>query len=136
MPKMFDQWRTRSPCYNDSHHEWADTVKRFIEGKSLRTSIRGERAGMLPRELHRKAAEVGILGLGFPEEFGGITEGIDRFHGLVTGVEMANVGAGGLLASLMIHGVALPPVVAAGSAALKRGSCRRCCRERRSSPSA
>ena len=71
---------------------------------------------------------MGILGLGFPEEFGGITEGIDRFHGLVTGIEMANVGAGGLLASLMIHGVALPPVVAAGSAAIGPSGSPRYCR--------
>ncbi|NBP08733.1 MAG: acyl-CoA dehydrogenase, partial [Gammaproteobacteria bacterium] len=119
MPKMFDQWRMRSPYYNDSHHEWSDTVRRFVEREISPHIDAWERAGMLPRELHRKAADVGILGLGFPEEYGGTTEGIDRFHGLVTGVELAEVGAGGLLASLMIHGVALPPVIAAGSPAIK-----------------
>lgn len=120
MPKMFDQWRARSPYYNDSHHEWADTVRRFVEREITPHIDAWERAGQLPRELHRKAAAVGILGLGFPEEYGGVTEGIDRFHGLVTGIELANVGAGGLLASLMIHGVALPPVIAAGSVAMKQ----------------
>lgn len=119
MPKMFDQWRMRSPYYNDSHHEWSDTVRRFVEREISPHIDAWERAGMLPRELYRKAADVGILGLGFPEEYGGTTEGIDRFHGLVTGVELAEVGAGGLLASLMIHGVALPPVIAAGSPAIK-----------------
>jgi len=119
MSKMFDQWRMRSPHYNDSHHEWSDTVRRFVEREISPHIDAWERAGMLPRELHRKAAEVGILGLGFPEEHGGTTEGIDRFHGLVTGVELAEVGAGGLIASLMIHGVALPPVIAAGSRTIK-----------------
>ncbi len=119
MPMMFDQWRKRSPYYNDSHEEWSSTVKKFVTREIEPNIDAWERAGTLPRELHRKAADVGILGLGFPEEFGGITDGIDRFHGLITGIEMAQVGAGGLLASLMIHGVALPPVIAAGSAALK-----------------
>lgn len=119
MPNMFDQWRKRSPYYNDSHEEWSTTVKKFVAREIEPNIDAWERAGTLPRELHRKAAEVGILGLGFPEEYGGITEGIDRFHGLITGIEMAQVGAGGLLASLMIHGVALPPVIAAGSTAIK-----------------
>jgi acyl-CoA dehydrogenase len=116
---MFDQWRKRSPYYNDSHEEWSTTVKKFVAREIDPNIDAWERAGTLPRDLHRKAAEVGILGLGFPEEYGGITEGIDRFHGLITGIEMAQVGAGGLLASLMIHGVALPPVIAAGSTAIK-----------------
>ncbi|NBU24531.1 MAG: acyl-CoA dehydrogenase [Gammaproteobacteria bacterium] len=120
MPKMFDQWCARSPHYNDSHREWADTVKRFVAREIEPHIDAWERAGELPRELHRKAAEVGLIGLGFPEEFGGVTEGIDRFHGLISGAELAQAGAGGLLASLMIHGVALPPVIAAGSAELKR----------------
>ena len=30
-----------------------------------------EDARELPRELHRKAAAAGILGLGYPEEYGG-----------------------------------------------------------------
>ena len=96
MPKLFDQWRMRSPYYNDSHHEWSDTVRRFVEREINPHIDAWERAGMLPRELHRKAAEVGIMGLGFPEEFGGISDGIDRFHGLVTGVEMAIDGGASL----------------------------------------
>jgi acyl-CoA dehydrogenase len=120
MPNLFDEWRKRSPYYNESHEEWTSTVKKFVSREIEPNIDAWERAGSLPRELHRKAADVGILGLGFPEEFGGITQGIDRFHGLITGIEMAHVGAGGLLASLMIHGVALPPVVAAASPALKQ----------------
>ena len=120
MPKMFDQWRARSPYYNDSHEDWAQTVRRFCEHEVVPHIDRWEREGELPRELHRKAAEVGLIGLGFPEAYGGVTEGVDRFHGLVAGAELAAVGAGGLLASLMIHGVALPPIIAAGSAALKQ----------------
>jgi len=119
MPKMFDQWRARSPHYSDSHEAWAMTVRRFVEKEVMPHIDRWELEGQLPRELHGKAAAVGILGLGFPEQYGGISEGIDRFHGLVSGAELANVGAGGLLAGLMVHGVALPPILAMGSSAMK-----------------
>jgi len=119
MPKMFDQWRARSPHYSDSHEAWAMAVRRFVEKEVTPNIDRWEREGQLPRELHRKAAAVGILGLGFPEQYGGTSEGIDQFHGLVSGAELANVGAGGLLAGLMVHGVALPPILAMGSSAMK-----------------
>lgn len=119
MPKLFDQWRARSPYYNESHEAWARTVRRFVDKEVVPHIDRWEREGQLPRELHRQAAAIGIVGLGFPEEYGGITEGVDRFHGLISGAELANVGAGGLLAGLMIHGVALPPILAAGSKEMK-----------------
>ncbi|MFX6019388.1 acyl-CoA dehydrogenase family protein, partial [Acinetobacter baumannii] len=42
------------------------------------------------------------------------------FHGLTQTEELAAVGAGGLSASLMTHGIGLPPVLALGSEALKQ----------------
>ena len=66
--------------------------------------------GAIPDELWPKAAEVGLLGLGFPEEFGGVTEGIDIWHSIIVNEEMARVAVGGVTASLMVHGIGLPPV--------------------------
>ncbi len=117
---IFEQWRSASPHFNDSHEQWAETVRRFVE-KEIEPNIDAwEEAGELPRELHRKAAEVGILNLGFPEEYGGIADGIDRFHGMVSAHEMAQVGSGGLLAALMIHAVGLAPVLTLGDKTLKQ----------------
>ncbi len=80
-----------------------------------------EADGELPRELHRKAAEAGILGLRYPEQYGGHSEGFDIFHGLTQTEELAAVGAGGLEgASLMTHGIGLPPVLALGSEEMKQ----------------
>ena len=117
---IFEQWRQTSPHFNDSHEQWAETVRRFVEKEIAPNIDAWEDAGELPRELHRKAAEVGILGLGFPEEYGGISEGIDRFHGMTTAHEMAQVGAGGLLAGLMVHAVGLAPVLTLGDDAIKQ----------------
>ncbi len=73
-----------------------------------------EAAGELPRDLHRKAAAAGILGVGFPECYGGI-EVPDAFYGVVLTEELARAGSGGLIASLMSHGIASPPLMHAGT---------------------
>jgi acyl-CoA dehydrogenase len=76
-----------------------------------------ERAGEVPRELHRTAAKLGLLGVGFPEEVGGGGGGILD----VVAVTEELIGAGGssgLAAALFTHGIALPHIVEAGDAAL------------------
>jgi acyl-CoA dehydrogenase len=116
----FDDWRTRSPYYDDSHEALAQSVRRFVEREVAPFIDQWEVDGELPRALHKKAAEAGILGLRYPEEYGGHSEGFDIFHGLTQTEELAAVGAGGLSASLMTHGIGLPPILALGSDDMKR----------------
>jgi acyl-CoA dehydrogenase len=116
----FDSWRARSPFYDESHEALAQSVRRFVAREIAPFIDQWEADGELPRELHRKAAEAGILGLRYPEAYGGHSEGFDIFHGMTQTEELAAVGAGGLSASLMTHGIGLPPVLALGSAELKQ----------------
>jgi acyl-CoA dehydrogenase len=116
----FDDWRARSPYYEESHEALAQSVRRFVEREIAPHIDRWEVEGELPRSLHEKAAEAGILGLRYPEEYGGHSEGFDIFHGLTQTEELARVGAGGLGASLMTHGIGLPPILALGSEDMKR----------------
>ena len=116
----FDDWRARSPFYSESHEALAQSVRRFVEREIAPHIDRWESEGELPRALHKKAAEAGILGLGYPEAYGGHSEGFDIFHSLTQTEELARVGAGGLSASLMTHGIGLPPILALGSEAIKR----------------
>ncbi|MEN9926697.1 MAG: hypothetical protein RL268_2823, partial [Pseudomonadota bacterium] len=117
---LFDQWRARSPHYDESHEAVCDTVRAFVAREITPHVDKWEAAGELPRDLHRKAAEAGILGLNYPEEFGGTGDAFTLFHGLVQTEELARPGAGGICASLMTHGIGLPPVLAMGSADMKR----------------
>ena len=76
-----------------------------------------EDAGLLPRELHRRAADVGLLGIGFSEEVGG--SGGDVVDAtIMTEAVLAGGGSSGVLASLFTHGIAIPHVVDSGSAEL------------------
>ncbi len=116
----FDDWRARSPFYDETHEAVAQSVRRFVHAEVAPNIDRWEADGELPRELHRKAAAAGILGLGYPEEYGGHSQGFDIFHSLTQSEELAAPGAGGLTASLMTHGIGLPPILALGSDEMKR----------------
>jgi acyl-CoA dehydrogenase len=116
----FDSTRPSSPYYNESHHAWRAELRRWVEREIVPFVEAWEAAGRLPEDLYRKAGEFGLLGMGYPEEYGGTSRGIDRFHGIVTSEELARPGAGGVNASLMVHSIALPPILALGSEELKR----------------
>ncbi len=89
------------------------TVRRFMEADVLPNLDEWERAGELPRELHRKAGEIGLLGLAFPEEVGG--GGGDYLDALIATEEIHYAGgSGGLIASLFTCGIAVPHIAAAG----------------------
>ena len=70
--------------------------------------------GELPRELHKKTAEAGLLGVAFPESAGG--QGGNSIDSAIVTEELLHNGAsGGVLASLMTHGIALPHIIASGN---------------------
>jgi acyl-CoA dehydrogenase len=108
----------RAPYYTDEHEALREQVKRFVQRDILPHIDAWDEACEFPRELYLKAGELGLLGLGFPEEYGGLPS--DPFHRIVVTEELARAGSGGLLAGLMSHGIALPPIAALGSDELKR----------------
>jgi acyl-CoA dehydrogenase len=72
-----------------------------------------ERAQEVPRSLHVRAAEAGLLGVGFAEEIGGAGgNAIDT--AVVTEALLHAGGSSGLAAALLTHGIALPHMVASG----------------------
>ncbi|CAJ1494631.1 acyl-CoA dehydrogenase family protein [[Mycobacterium] kokjensenii] len=93
------------------------TVRGFVEREITPNVDEWERTGELPRELHRKAAEVGLLGAGFPEEVGG--SGGDGADAVIVCEQMHAAGApGGVFASLFTCGIAVPHMIASGDARL------------------
>jgi len=114
-----DELRLNPVYYRPDHLDLRETLRRFVAKEITPHASDWDEAGGFPRELYRKAAEVGLLGLGFPEEYGGIA-GIDYFHRLVASLELAQAGSGGVVASLMSHTIGSPPVVTFGSEELKR----------------
>lgn len=91
-----------------------ETVREFTRREIAPHLDEWERAGEVPRELHRKAAQAGILGVGFGEDVGGA--GGDFTHSVVVTEELIGAGgSSGLCAALFTHGIGLPHIVAAGT---------------------
>ncbi|HEY3630856.1 MAG TPA: acyl-CoA dehydrogenase family protein, partial [Jatrophihabitantaceae bacterium] len=93
-----------------------ETVRRFVASDVLPYQDDWERGGLLPRELHQRAAALGLLGAAFPESVGG--GGGTVLDALAICEEMHYAGAsGGVFASLFTSGIALPHLATAGDAA-------------------
>ena len=118
-PLSFDATRLPSPHLVDSHEAWRRTVRTFVEREIMPHVNAWDEAEGFPQDLHRKAAAMGLIGLGYPEEYGGVKDGVDVFHSMISSEELARAGSGGLIASLMTHGIGLPPLIVLGSDELK-----------------
>ena len=95
--------------YTDQHIAFADSVRKFVQKELIPHINAWEEAETFPRELYKKAADIGLLGLGFDEQYGGIA-GTDAFHVLLSSIELAKTASGGLCASLLSHSIGAPPI--------------------------
>ena len=96
-----------------------DAVRRFIRTEVAAHLQAWEEAGQFPRSLYQRAAELGWLGLGYPQEFGG-TPSPWSLRNAMTIALARQGGSGGLIAGLFSHNIGLPPVLRHGSLALQR----------------
>ena len=93
--------------------ELRKSVRTFAEREILPHIDEWERVGELPRDLSRKAASAGLLGVGFPESVGG--EGGDSADVAIICEELHESGVpGGVFASLFTVGIAVPHMIASG----------------------
>ncbi|MCV7191580.1 acyl-CoA dehydrogenase family protein [Mycolicibacterium brumae] len=90
------------------------TVRDFAESEILPHVEAWEKSGELPRELSRKAGELGLLGVQFPESVGG--SGGDSADAVVVCEAMHESGVpGGVFASLFTCGISVPHIIASGN---------------------
>ena len=95
-----------------------DLVRRFALQEIAPHVAQWDEAGEFPRSLYGRAAELGLLGLGYPEELGG-TPATQRLRNALC-LPLARYGAsGGVFASLFSHNIGLPPVLHHASAELQ-----------------
>jgi acyl-CoA dehydrogenase len=108
------------PSYEtDVHAQLRTTARRFAQKEIAPSAHEWEEKTEFPRELYRKAAEAGLLGIAYPEEYGG--GGGDISHALASSEEMILHGKSvGTVVGLGSHGIALPPILIAGNEQQKR----------------
>jgi len=94
-------------------------ARRFAKTHIAPHALAWEEACEFPRELHGQMAEAGLLGVGYPEEYGG--GGGDLSHALACAEELIIEGRSvGTVVGAGSHGIALPPILACGTEAQKR----------------
>ena len=98
--------------------QFRSVCDRFVEREITPHVLEWEEAEEFPRALYRRAAEVGILGAGFPEELGG--SGGDSLFAFIASESLIRSGSTGVTVGLQSLGIALPPILFLGNDEQKR----------------
>lgn len=99
---------------NQEHQALREQIRRFAAQEIAPHAHAFDEAESFPIELYKTAAEAGLLGIGYPEEYGG--SGGDVSHILVASEEMILAGKSvGATVGLGSHGIGIPPILAFGT---------------------
>jgi acyl-CoA dehydrogenase len=106
---------TPTPLHETAEHaELRAQARRFARAEVLPNAHAWDEANEFPRDLYRKAAAAGIIGIAYPEAYGG--GGGDLSHALAIGEEMILEGKSvGVTVGLGSHGIAIPPILRFGT---------------------
>ena len=99
--------------FGRAHEMVRRSVKEFVNKEIVPYVDEWDESGEFPRELYKKAGDIGLLGIGYPEEFGG-TPG-DIFFQIAAWEEIMRGGSGGVAAGLGSLNIALPPILSLGT---------------------
>jgi acyl-CoA dehydrogenase len=99
----------RSQLFTDEHQAFRDTVRRFIAKEITPQVETWEEAGEFPQELFARFAALDLLGLKYPEAYGGTDAG--PLFEAVLFEELGRCGSGGVAAGIGAHvAIATPPL--------------------------
>jgi alkylation response protein AidB-like acyl-CoA dehydrogenase len=105
--------RSRHFIFEDHHDELRDSIRRFVL-KELAPHAEEWEETTFPDSVFRRMGELGLLGLSFPEAYGG--QGGDYISNIVLAEEMTNANSGGLAMGIAVHtDMATPPILAFGT---------------------
>jgi acyl-CoA dehydrogenase len=97
------------PPFGEEHEDLRASIRRFVAAELRPHATEWENARWFPNEVFTRMAELGLLGLKYPEEYGG--QGGDYVHDAVLSEELSRCGSGGLAAGIGAHiGIATPPI--------------------------
>lgn len=102
------------------HDALRETVRDFVTKELLPHADEWEAAGMFPDSVFTRMGELGLLGLRYPEKYGG--QGGDYLSAVVLAEELARCGGGSVGMAVAVHSeMATPPILKFGT----ESQCRR-----------
>ena len=99
--------------FGETHNMVRQTVKKFVDREIKPFVDEWEEQGEFPIELYRKAGDAGILGIGYPEVYGG--SGGDIFVKIAASEELMRSGSAGVAAGLGSLDISIPPILSLGT---------------------
>jgi len=98
-----------NPPFTEEHEELRESIRGFIDRELAPHAQTWEDERWFPDEVFGKLAAQGLLGLKYPESYGG--QGGDYLHEAVLVEELARTGSGGTAAGIGAHiNIATPPI--------------------------
>jgi alkylation response protein AidB-like acyl-CoA dehydrogenase len=92
----------KSPWFNDEHEMLRDTVRKFVTTELAPHAEEWEKQKDFPNWVFKRAGELGLLGITFPEKYGG--SGLDFFFKAACIEELPKANSGGVALALMTTG--------------------------------
>ena len=105
---------TQLPIYTEEHELFRRTIRDFVAAEITPHVNEWDEAEEFPRELYQKVGGLGLFGVGFEEQYGGLGAH-DALLLCIISEEFARCGAGGVAASLFTNYIAAPPIQLGGS---------------------
>ena len=93
--------------FSEDHEQLRRQVRRFVENEIVPNGEQWEREGNVPREFIKKMGELGFLGIGFPEAYGG--SGMDIFGWIVLAEELGRSTYAGVVGVATVHALMASP---------------------------
>jgi acyl-CoA dehydrogenase len=108
-----------SPFFTEEHDILRRHIRKFVEAELAPHADEWEAAGGFPSDIFRRLGEVGLLGLRYPEEYGG--QGGDYFASIVLAEELTRSNTSGLPTAVAVHTeMAMPPILQFGTPEQRR----------------
>src|SRR5262249_37238154 len=106
--------------FTKAHQLFRETVRQFIDQEINPYVDQWEEAEIFPaHEVFKKAGDLGLLGLSYPEEYGGM--GADYWSNMALAEELSRINCGGVPMALSVQSdMATPALNAHGSHELKK----------------
>ncbi|MFL5417981.1 MAG: acyl-CoA dehydrogenase family protein [Myxococcales bacterium] len=108
-----------APPFTPEHDLFRKNLRSYVERELAPHALEWDEAGIFPREVFRGLAELGALGVNYPEEVGG--SGGDYWHVVVLAEELVRSQNAGVNMGVLVQGQIATPIIAEiGTAEQKR----------------
>jgi alkylation response protein AidB-like acyl-CoA dehydrogenase len=100
---MFDYY------FNEDHKLFRRSLRDFLDKEVMPNIDKWEEDQQIPKSIWKKMGDMGYLGLGFPEELGGIN--LDFFYSVIFAEEVSKCHSGGFAISPLVNSYMSAPYI-------------------------